>query len=516
MGFAKKKSDLASNLTHQHSLPHTCIPAPRRSHDPRFSEAASAAPTRPARQYPPVPGGALILGSDSPRLSRLAVPSRIMAWPYQFLDSTPEERHQRRLVLDRYGFYAQLVVLIPFTIALVYRVSGWASKAARSRYGTYDAIPDSPSLKSQLLSAKGTCASRLRQLRWWLGDDVFMFVQHWGQRDQWIFGSLWASLLLVLSVLETGTGKPCSRVHHVSPHLLFSGCSCIGTILTVSDYLHVTKRFAIVATTQKPNQNQQALKYLNPFAFVFRSSHEVINRWPRVLGRIIYMLLCLHAAFYLNFFVAKDQIRPRLPAPIVVAGVISFLGLTVLGGTALSVMRNYSYRLFFIAHLLIAFALPPILFFHAKPARYYVAEAFNVLIVDLTSRKMYTVTSQATCELILGTSLIKISAPVPSGKANRFREQPGSHVYVSIPPETQMSPKPFSLPFLYNTFTVAAVDDDTGDLTLVARQRGGPMTSILARHAGGGGGGGNRTREIKIPLNIEWAHCEVSNFLIVS
>ncbi len=142
-----------------------------------------------------------------------------MGWPYKFLTIPPEERHQRRLVLDRYGVYAQLLVLAPVAVGLAVRLSAMAATAAASRArrargggtgggggGSYDAVPDSPSLKSQRLSARGTWASRARQLRWWLADDVRLFGQHWGHRDQWLLGGVWASLLLVLCVLETGKG----------------------------------------------------------------------------------------------------------------------------------------------------------------------------------------------------------------------------------------------------------------------------------------------------------------------
>ncbi len=127
-----------------------------------------------------------------------------MGWPYEFIIISPEERHQRRLVLDSYGVYAQLLVLVPCAIGLAIRVSTWVS---RVRHGSYDAVPDSPALKSQRLSARGAWASRVRRLQWWLGDDVVFMGQHWGQRDQWIFGTLWAAALTTLCVLETGKGE---------------------------------------------------------------------------------------------------------------------------------------------------------------------------------------------------------------------------------------------------------------------------------------------------------------------
>ena len=128
-------------------------------------------------------------------------------WPYSFEALPKELRRGRRLTLDRYGQYAQLLVLLPVVVALLFRISGWASRAAKDRYRAYEAIPDSPSLKSERQSVRGAWATRLRQARWWLGGDVFMFDQHWGQRDQWIFGTAWFAMLLSLCFPETGKGE---------------------------------------------------------------------------------------------------------------------------------------------------------------------------------------------------------------------------------------------------------------------------------------------------------------------
>jgi len=64
--------------------------------------------------------------------------------------------------------------------------------------------------------------------------------------------------------------------------------------------------------------------------------------------------------------------------------------------------------------------------------------------------------------------------------------------------------------FLFNPFTVAAVNPTNGDVTFVARHRGGPMTAALARLAGGtkllGGPTASQTinaEPSKVPLSIE-------------
>jgi len=273
-----------------------------------------------------------------------------------------------------------------------------------------------------------------------------------------------------------------------------------------------------VAASQYPIQYLLALKSLNPYAYVFGSSHEHVNRYHRVLGRVIYALLALHVTFYLNFFVQAGVFSRRMKAPVVVAGVISFTLLNLLFSTALRPLRALSYRLFFITHLFVAFATPVILCKHAPPARIFMGEALLVFIADLISRKFDTVTGQATLESIPGTSLVKITTSIPPAKVNRFRLHPGSHVYLNIPASTRriaaaMDPKSAAhllFEFLFNPFTVAAVNPTNGDVTFVARHRGGPMTAALARLAGGtkllGGPTASQTinaEPSKVPLSIE-------------
>ena len=262
-----------------------------------------------------------------------------------------------------------------------------------------------------------------------------------------------------------------------------------------------------------------ALKSLNPVAYILSSSHEQVNRWHRVLARATTTLLCLHAVLYLAFFVTRDRLD-RLGEPIVLAGVISFFGLTLMVTTALRPVRRFSYRLFFIIHLVLGIIIPIVIMIHAAPARTFLFEALGVFFVDLVSRKMDTVTGHATVESIPGTSLIKISASIPHAKVNRFRAHPGSHVYLGIPDAARKSMSATSIShllfeFLFNPFTVAAVDEDSGDLTLVARHNGGPMTAALGRLAGAvrprNANSGSRNED-KIPLSIEGPYGAASRF----
>jgi len=91
------------------------------------------------------------------------------------------------------------------------------------------------------------------------------------------------------------------------------------------DYLHITKRFGVIAASQFPLHYMLSMKSLySPLAFLFRSSHEQLNPWHRLSGRVIYFLLICHATWYMNFFVQAGVLTKRLRAPVVIIGIVAF------------------------------------------------------------------------------------------------------------------------------------------------------------------------------------------------
>lgn len=265
-----------------------------------------------------------------------------------------------------------------------------------------------------------------------------------------------------------------------------------------TDYLHLTKNLGIIAVSQLPLQYLMSLKYANPLALAFSSSHEEINRYHRTLGRIIYSLVLSHIVLYNVFLVQIGVWLARFFAPIVFCGVVASLGLHALNTTALAPVRRFSYRLFFLTHLLVAFLVPLLIFFHAPLVRWYLVEALAVFLIDLVARKLTTVTAPSALQIIPGTNLVKVSAPLPPRKAAAFRARPGSHLYINLPPASRTPSVPASdshlFDLLYNPFSVASVDPFGNTITFVARARTGPLTTVLAQHA---------ARHSKIPISIE-------------
>ncbi|CAN8105033.1 unnamed protein product [Discula destructiva] len=383
-----------------------------------------------------------------------------MGWPWKFVSLTQAEALERRHALDRYAGYAQISAFGPIFLVLVYRLARWAINNFDARRAVYSPVPESPARKARRNSGLGAWEARYRLLKWWLGDDVVIFGQSWGRRDEWLFGLGWGAWMLALSVLETG-----------------------------DDYLHLTKRLGIIGISQLPLQYLLSLKSLNPIAFVLRSSHEEINRFHRALGRIVYLLLSLHAALYLAFFIENGTLLSKLGSSLAVqTGILGVLCFNALGATAIKAVRTYSYRIFFITHLIVALVIPPLIWFHAGSARIFVVEALVVFLIDILSRKVDTVTSEATFESFPGSSLVRVSTSVPFRKVQRFRKAPGSHIYLQIPGISRLSQSPTSKDylvheFLFNPFTVASVDEENGEISLVARHHSGPTTSTLRQLA---------------------------------
>jgi NAD(P)H-flavin reductase len=263
-----------------------------------------------------------------------------------------------------------------------------------------------------------------------------------------------------------------------------------------SDYLHITKRFGEVAASQFPMHYMLSMKSVySPMALVFNSSHEELNPWHRLSGRILYSLLALHATWYLNFFIQAGVLAKRLTNLDVIIGVTAFIGLTVISTTSLAFVRRWSYRVFFVLHVIIGVTILPLLFFHVSHLRFYIIEALAIFIFDFVCRKLDTTTGFATVTSVPHTKLIKLKIPIPASKIKRFHAAPGQHVYLSIPPEstppTTGSPSIHDL--ILNPFTVA--DVGLKDITLVLRTRSGPTTKAIENL-------GHLTKA-RPPINIE-------------
>lgn len=131
-----------------------------------------------------------------------------MGWPYHLVDLTHDEKHQRRLTLDRYGVYSQLSALIPVIAYQLYRICVWVYSERQRARVRYSAVPGSPGVKHDRASTASSLVRKWRSTVWWLEGEI---APNWGLRIHWVAGGSWMVWLLFLCVNETGEGKLVSR-----------------------------------------------------------------------------------------------------------------------------------------------------------------------------------------------------------------------------------------------------------------------------------------------------------------
>ena len=130
-----------------------------------------------------------------------------MGWPYHFVDLTDAQKHQRRLLLDRYAVIAQVSVLLPLLVLQARLLSFWINRNIRQTAS--NEAPSSPYLKS----AQRQGGFSLRSLRtsyrrwyWWASEPLSLFGDHLGSRGEVLGAAVWTVWLLVLCFLQTGDG----------------------------------------------------------------------------------------------------------------------------------------------------------------------------------------------------------------------------------------------------------------------------------------------------------------------
>lgn len=240
-----------------------------------------------------------------------------------------------------------------------------------------------------------------------------------------------------------------------------------------ADYLHVTKRFGIVAASQLPLHYLLAAKSWSPIQYLTRMSHEELNPYHRLLGRIVISFFSVHAAMYLNFFIQSSLLSKRIQNRDVILGLLAISTFLVLGTTALSKIRTYSYRVFLTLHVLLSISVLPTLYFHVSHLRIYILESVAVYILLILQRNISITPAIATISPLPSSSLISIS--LKSDWLAKRIYTPGQHVYLSLP---ATSDAPLNK-LRTNPFTIANLPATDGYMRLVIRPISG-TTRLLA------------------------------------
>ncbi|MCJ1244193.1 hypothetical protein MMC30_001391 [Trapelia coarctata] len=192
----------------------------------------------------------------------------------------------------------------------------------------------------------------------------------------------------------------------------------------------------------------------------------------------------MHATLYLNFYIQMGFMAKRIKDPDVQLGLLAITSFLIIGTSALSFIRNYSYRLFYALHILLSFTILPTLYFHVPYIRIYILETAAVYIFLVLQR--YT-TSQshtaATLTALPSTNLTHLSLPVPKTWGRRVFH-PGQHVYLSrpFPDGTSSSSISHMNPFSIANNPFSDADEKDPRIELVARTLNG-STKFLAEAA---------------------------------
>ncbi|KAK7183201.1 hypothetical protein DPSP01_011422 [Paraphaeosphaeria sporulosa] len=382
-----------------------------------------------------------------------------MVFGYKIWFPSDDEKHAMRALLDWYPLVAQWSVLVVFAaFQLGFLLSWIASK------GLEYERPRSPSFNKRLEGQwtwlrKSTQAGN--RIAWWAKKDV---ISGWGTRAEWIGGGLWTVWLLYLSIAPTG-----------------------------NNYIHLTKSFGAIGASQLPLHYLLAMRTpYSPLQLLTRLSHEQLKSSHQVLGRIVFFLFSLHAACYLNLFIQMNVLAKRIQMPDVIFGLISITLFTAISTTALSQIRRWNYRVFYISHVGIANILVVPLYLHVHHIRPYVWEVVIVNALHLLSRFIAHKTYTGTISVLPGTNLIQIRIPLTS-LSSTLSWRPGQHVYLSLPTgkhySTSLSDQ-FTLRNKTNPFSIASIPVKDKELLLVAKTLGGntkkmsELAKALAKEGG--------------------------------
>ncbi|WPG98432.1 Hypothetical protein R9X50_00122200 [Acrodontium crateriforme] len=372
-----------------------------------------------------------------------------MGWPYHFVSLTDEQQIDRRHALDWYAVVGQLSVLTPLFLCQCFFFARWIIR--RWRKAAQHQPPSSPIVKHAKLGRFARFEAQLRKIQWWAGGEIRLLGGRLGTKGEVVGAVVWFCWLVVLCFMQTG-----------------------------DDYMHLTKRFGIVAASQLPLHYLLAIKSpYSPLQLLTRTSHETINTLHQLLGRIIICLLTVHAILYLNFYVLSSLLLAKIQQFYVICGIIGILSFVTVGTTALAPVRKWNYRVFYVIHVSLATALLPILYFHVSHIRPYLYQTAAIYAVNAVLRHITTKKMAGTLTLIPGTNLVEVKIANTTGSEKRHQPgkwQAGQHAYVSLPGYR------FLTTFRSNPFTVASLPSIDGEIKFVARVLDG-NTRKLAQYA---------------------------------
>ena len=399
----------------------------------------------------------------------------MMTWPYHFLDLTPAQQYERRELIDSYARLAQVSALGPLLVVQCYFLvcsfrKSWRRDASAS-----------PQLKDGRCSQWNGIAVVWRRFSWWCGEAVEPRGLYLGRRGDVLAAVALGAWLGFCCFASTGEGTVDARLNHAQDLVSFV---IAANVYGPADYLHLTRRFGLVAASQLPLHYLLAFRspaaYLHsqkppwlPLQIITRTSHEILNSYHQLLGRIITVLFYCHAGMFLNLYVQKALLASKVRQGYIICGILGVVCLTTIGTTALGPVREWNYRVFYITHVVLASVLLPLLWFHVAHIRVYLYEAAAVYAFNVFLRSRNTRSFEGKVKLVPGNSLVEVSIPVMEKEYLR-RWSPGQHAYLSLDGNT------ISRTFKNNPFSAASIPSAGGHLHFVARILDGNTAKLAA------------------------------------
>ena len=206
-------------------------------------------------------------------------------------------------------------------------------------------------------------------------------------------------------------------------------------------------------------------------------SHEELNPYHRLLGRILITFFSCHAGLYINFYIQSGLLH-RFGSQTVILGLVAISTFIILGTSSLAKVRDYSYLLFFTLHVALSIAILPVLWFHVSHLRVYITESALVYILLIAQRNISQTPTLATLSLLPSSSspaahdLLSLTVPLPRPKLRSYA--PGQHIYLALPP-TSLLRKPWEKLRL-NPFTIASISDPLLSTTTITATLDHPTT----------------------------------------
>lgn len=340
---------------------------------------------------------------------------------YEFVNLTPEQVEARRKLLDQAGYQAYLAPII-----LLCTIAAW-------RHLTRFYKPGNPTTSS---------AGLLSRASWALNTT---YIGEFGPLQVQVLGLLYAGYLLFRVVHQTG-----------------------------DDYMHITKAFGHVAVSQLPMQYLLAVKSpKSPITMVTGLTHERLNSYHRLFGRIVHALLAAHAILYLRFFVVKGLLPKRIQDSDVRLGVMAFWSMNFLGLLAIPPIRAKLYhKVFYRSHVVLSGVLLVVLWFHVPYTRTYVGQAAVLWLLEGILRKGASQPASVTCSVV-GEDLVRVKAKVTERHVHPYL--PGVHVYLNQPGLGPRTP--------FTVLSARGLEKGETEIELIAKNSGGPMTGLFGKAA---------------------------------